>query len=53
MSGKHDKKLRKEARRMARKENEDMIPKFKAMVNHDFTIRERLFLAWKIIWRIF
>jgi len=53
MSGKNDKKIRKEARRIAARETEDMIPKFKAFVNKDLNLWERIVLAHKIIWKVF
>lgn len=53
MSGSSAKKLRKEARRLARKESEAMVPKFKAFVNNDLNLWERFVLAGKIILRVF
>jgi len=53
MNGRMAKKLRREARRMAAKETEQMVPKFKAFVNNDLTVWERFVLAGKIIIRRF
>lgn len=46
MNGRQAKKLRRLARRMA---NEEMVPSFKAMVNTEFSLGERLSLAWRIL----
>jgi hypothetical protein len=53
MNGRLAKKLRKEARRMTNKEVEQMVPKFKAFVNKDLNLWERIVLAHKIIWKRF
>lgn len=53
MNGSVAKKLRKEARRLARKESEEMVPKFKAFVNKDLNLWERIILAGKIIIKVF
>lgn len=53
MNGRLAKKLRKEARRMTAREVEQMVPKFKAFVNKDLNLWERVVLAWKIIWKRF
>ena len=53
MSGRTAKALRRMARKEARKMEEAMIPKFKAFVNNDLNLRERIVLAWKIVWKRF
>ena len=53
MNGRQAKAIRRKARQMAAKETEAMVPKFKAFVNNDLTLWERIVLAWKIIWKRF
>jgi hypothetical protein len=53
MNGRQAKFLRKKARRMADREIEQMVPKFKSFVNKDLNLWERIVLAWKIIWKRF
>jgi hypothetical protein len=53
MSGKNEKKIRKKARQLAARETEQMVPKFKAFVNKELSLWERIILAHKIIWKRF
>jgi hypothetical protein len=53
MNGRMVKMLRKQARKEVKKTEEEMVPKFKAFVNDDLNLWERIYLAWKIIWKRF
>ncbi len=49
MNGRNAKKLRKEARRLAAREQAKLVPEFKAFVNTQLNLWERLVLAGKMI----
>jgi hypothetical protein len=53
MSGKFEKQVRRKARKLANAETAEMVPQFKAFVNTQLNIGERMGLAWKIIWKRF
>lgn len=53
MNARQAKKLRKEARRMADREQARLIPEFKTFVNTQLSLGERFVLAWRIVWKRF
>jgi hypothetical protein len=53
MNGRMAKAMRRKARQMAAKETTALVPKFKAFVNKELSLVERIVLAWKIIWKRF
>jgi len=53
MNERQAKAIRKKAKKLAARQSEEMIPKFKAFVNNDLRLSERISLAWKIIWKRF
>jgi hypothetical protein len=53
MNGRLARKLRKMARKIADRENEMLVPKFKTFINTELKFWERAQLAWRMLWRRF